>query len=424
MEDAPLFDAIDAVYAAALDRFRWPESLRAVATPLGASVAMLLAPVRLAAPAQGRPFDSAQGGPFDSAQGRPFDSAQGRPLDAAQGRPLDAAQGRPETTGHAWHIFAASGLSEPLIDAYNTHWNSHDPFVAAGRRDAGAGFIVRTVHVDEHAGPFTNFFCEPAGCRSGLLALGGDGNGLAVAFWRPGDRRFGEREEEFLRTLWPHLVRARRIQETQWEVSAARSGSSAEAVLDLWPIGVIGFSSEGRQVYANQAALGIAAAGDGLVLAVDGPVAAVPRETKALRETIRHVAEAPGAAPEWLRLSRPSGARPYEVAVCRVEHGGGEALAMMFVAAPDTPIVLDPIALRRLHGLTDLEVRIAECVVRGLHVQDMASSLNLTPQTTRWYVQQVRQKLEATSQSEIVRVLVRGVTGLSVRSPAAPRQKN
>jgi DNA-binding CsgD family transcriptional regulator len=96
----------------------------------------------------------------------------------------------------------------------------------------------------------------------------------------------------------------------------------------------------------------------------------------------------------------------------------------MFVAAPDTPIVLDPMALRRLHGLTDLEVRIAECVVRGLRVQDMASSLNLTPQTTRWYVQQVRQKLEATSQSEIVRILVRGVTGLSVRSTAAARQKN
>jgi hypothetical protein len=36
----------------------------------------------------------------------------------------------------------------------------------------------------------------------------------------------------------------------------------------------------------------------------------------------------------------------------------------------------------------------------------------------------VRQKLEATSQSEIVRVLVRGVTGLSVRSTAAARQKN
>jgi DNA-binding CsgD family transcriptional regulator len=388
---APLFDAIDAVYAAALDRFRWPESLGAIASPLGASVAMLLAPVRLAAPAQGRPFDS--------------------------------AQGRPEATGRAWHIFAATGLPEPLIDAYNTHWNSHDPFVAAGGRDAGGAFTVRTVHVDEHPGPFTNFFCEPAGCRSGLLALGGDGSGLAVAFWRPGDRRFGEREEEFLRTLWPHMVRARRIQETQWE-AAASSGSSAEAVLDLWPMGVIGFSSEGRQVYANQAALGIAAAGDGLVLAVDGPVAAVPRETKALREAIRHVAEAAGAAPEWLRLSRPSGARPYEVAVCRVEHGGGEALAMMFVAAPDTPIVLDPMALRRLHGLTDLEVRIAECVVRGLPVQDMASSLNLTPQTTRWYVQQVRQKLEATSQSEIVRVLVRGVTGLSVRSTAATRQKN
>jgi DNA-binding CsgD family transcriptional regulator len=353
---------------------------------------MLLAPVRLAAPAQGRPFDS--------------------------------AQGRPEATGPAWHILAASGLPEPLIDAYNTHWNSHDPFVAAGRRDAGGGVIVRTIHVDEHAGPFTNFFCEPAGCRSGLLAVDEDGTGLAVAFWRPGARRFGEREEQFLGTLWPHLLRARRLQEAQWEAAAAGSGSAAEAVLDLWPIGVIGFSSDGRQVSANQAALGLAAAGDGLMLAVDGPVAAVPRETRALREAIRHAGDAAGAVPEWLRLSRPSGARPYEVAVCRVEHGSGEAMAMMFVAAPDTPIVLDPIALRRLHGLTDLEVRIAECVVRGLHVQDMASSLNLTPQTTRWYVQQVRQKLEATSQSEIVRILVRGVTGLSVRSTAAARQKN
>jgi DNA-binding CsgD family transcriptional regulator len=373
VEDTALVDAIDAVYAAALDRFRWPDSLGSIAAAVGASVAMVLAP---------------------------------------------------QENGQGWHILAASGLAGGTVDAYNTRWSSHDPLIAAAPTSAGAGVMVRTLHVDEYPGPFTNFFCEPAGLRSGLIAVGGDGHGLAVACWRPGDQRFGDREALFLRTLWPHILRARRIQETQWSAGTATPGSSAEAVLDLWPIGVIGFSGDGRQLYANQAALAVAAAADGLTLAVDGPVASVPRETKALREAIRHIGEATEAAPEWLRLTRPSGARPYEVALCRLDLRAGGAAVMMFVAEPDRPILLDPTALRRLHGLTELEVRIAECVVGGLAVPEIAARLNLTPQTTRWYVQQVRQKLEASSQSEAVRILIRGVTGLSIRPAAAIRQKN
>jgi hypothetical protein len=53
---------------------------------------------------------------------------------------------------------------------------------------------------------------------------------------------------------------------------------------------------------------------------------------------------------------------------------------------------------------------------------DIASMLGLSPQTTRWYVQQVREKLGATSQSQVIRVLLGGLAAMRWERVDAPRR--
>jgi DNA-binding CsgD family transcriptional regulator len=196
--------------------------------------------------------------------------------------------------------------------------------------------------------------------------------------------------------------------------------SWAHAVLDFWHIGVVAFSAAGEQLFANRAARRLMEAGDGLSLGIDGRIESNVRGTRALRELIHDLAEGTRTGPEWLRVSRPSGARPYEVALCRLRVAdGSDARVAMFVAAPDTPVGVELTALRKLHGLTDLEAHVAECFVRGLPVQNIGETLGLSLQTARWYVQQVRQKIEAASQTDLLRLVLRSVTGIEMPADVA-----
>jgi DNA-binding CsgD family transcriptional regulator len=211
-------------------------------------------------------------------------------------------------------------------------------------------------------------------------------------------------------------------------VSDIGSLEPIESLLDLWHIGVVAFSESGGQVYANRTARQLASACDGLSFTVEGPVAATATQTRTLRKLVRQLADnEPRRGPEWLRLSRPSGAAPYEVILCRaaVSPVAGAAV-MMFVAAPEDSIACDRVALRRLYRLTDLEASVAECVGKGMPMSAIAAALNLSLQTTRWYVRQVREKMGAQSQGHLIRIMLRGLAVMdwaSLHHKSADRQK-
>ncbi len=247
--------------------------------------------------------------------------------------------------------------------------------------------------------------------------------GMAALFLRR-ETGFGEEEERTLRRLWPHIVRARMLQAASDEADSARSVSCAVDILDCWHVAVFVFSAAGRQLFANRAARRLSALADGLSMAPDGPLASTSRETRALRETMRAVVQRTSAGSAALRLGRPSGARPYEVALHRIASAPAhDSLVVMFVAAPDSSIRIDAGVLRTLHGLTELESEVANCLVYGMHVREMAPALGLSLQTARWYVQQVRQKLDATSQNDVVRFLIRGITGIDAFADAQSAKK-
>jgi hypothetical protein len=89
-------------------------------------------------------------------------------------------------------------------------------------------------------------------------------------------------------------------------------------------------------------------------------------------------------------VARPFGALSYEVTLCRsLLQNRGDPAVTMFVAAPDEAIVCDPVVLRLLHGLTELEAGVAICVAKAMPIPAIAAELDLSLQTARWYVQGV-----------------------------------
>jgi DNA-binding CsgD family transcriptional regulator len=309
-------------------------------------------------------------------------------------------------------ILASTGLSEDVVTL-----NSSSPHPLWDQiADLGEAHTIRRVdHLTHGDNPFAAIFPErtQAQYRSGLLAGTTTMGGMAALFLRRETRSFSEEEERTLRRLWPHIVRARTLQAASDDADLARSVSCAVDILDYWHVAAFVFSAAGRQVFTNRAAKRLTELADGLSLAPDGPLAATPRETRALRETMRAVAQRTSTGSAALRLARLSGARPYEVALYRIASAlTPDSLVAMFVAAADSSIRIDPSVLRTLHGLTELESEVANCLVYGMHVREMAPALGLSLQTARWYVQQVRQKLDATSQNDVVRFLIRGVTGI------------
>jgi DNA-binding CsgD family transcriptional regulator len=362
LSDTLVLDIVDRIYAASLNRFEWPDTLERIADLIGARTALLMAPAH---------------------------------------------------DDRGWRIVTASRLAGELVDAYNSQWGRDDPFLGAAATAGADALTVQPLSANAaRSTAFGRFFCEPAGFEEGLVALSPAKDHAALQFWRAGPEPFGPPEVSRIRTLWPHVSRALSIQAACWpQRTDVRPAAWAESVLDFWHVAVIGFTASGRQVYANRAARRLASRNDGLAFAVDGPVASSVAQTRQLRDAIHQLAQGAHSGPTWLRLRRPSGAASYELGLIRLAPFDREGTAVaMLAAAPDEPIVCDRTALHCLHGLTNLESSIAQGIVNAIPIADIGETLDLSVQTTRWYVQQVREKIDAASQRHLLSRLVRGLT--------------
>jgi DNA-binding CsgD family transcriptional regulator len=373
MDQGPLLEALNAVYQATLDPAHWPSAVRQIAGVVDAETCVLLA----------------------RGTHRPW-----------------------------WTITAASGVTGAFVDDYNARRSPDDPLLTPCLTVNGDGpFIQRIDARTKIDGPLATLFGKAVPVRSGLVVGGASTEGTAIVCARALTNRFGDAEEGVLRALWPHVKRAVSI-ETAVTFGPRTPETWLRSLLDYWHIGVIGLSGNGFHVFTNEAARRIVARADGLFVGREGVSAATSHETRQIRECVRLAAEASRPGPEWIKVTRSSGARAYEVSVCPVPAlNGSELRVILFVTDPEASISLDAAALRTLHGLTELESRVAVCLAQGMHVRQLATALGLSHETARWYGQQVRQKLDAASHADVVRLLTRSVAAIDQRT-SKTRGKN
>jgi DNA-binding CsgD family transcriptional regulator len=192
-------------------------------------------------------------------------------------------------------------------------------------------------------------------------------------------------------------------------------GEFLAVLFDHLPEGMLLADASARLCHANQVARLLLEAGDGLRLDRQGVLrAGTTAETVQLhREIARSANPAADAAPLALTLHRREGQRPLQVLITPLPSG-----AMLRACDPDRLPALASGPLRNFYGLTAAEAAVAQHVVRGEGLREVATRLGLTVATVKTHLQHVFDKTGTRRQAELVRLLLGG--GLLIQEAARP----
>lgn len=371
-------DLVGGIYDAALDPQLWPQTLERLAAAVGATAAGLM----LTDPVQQRLANVSVG--LDPAAMETYNRYYWR-ID-----PLAPVLGRMPTG-----LLFTDRSVVPRSELERTELH-HDWAKPQGVEDSAFAVLMRD-------GSTVGAFCLGAALR-------------AKAFESPDSLRL-------LRLLVPHLQRAAR---TQWAISAAVAGRHVafEALTRLHH-GVVLVASGGKVLFANDAAVGLCSAGDGLTVGGTGLRAALPAEDAALQRLFAEAFAGDGGgvpAGGLQAVSRPSGRRPLAVHVIPLREATEEIAAhgrcvVVVIVDPDDPPRLSARRLRQLYDLTPAEAAVAIRTLRGQGLQAVADDLRVTLSTVRIHLQRVFEKTATHRQPELVRLLLDVQAGLRPDDP-------
>lgn len=189
-----------------------------------------------------------------------------------------------------------------------------------------------------------------------------------------------------------------------------KMGFAAFAALDQLSIGVAIVDLRCHVVWANTYCHEILAAGDGLS-AAGGVLHATSHEQSARLNRLVGVAGADceGRADETgvMTLSRPSGTRPYLVAVRQLGHRepASHGYAAIFITDPQREMQLDAHRIAALFDLTRSESQLAARIAAGRRLDHVAAELGVATGTARTHLKHIFQKTETGRQSELSQLL-------------------
>ncbi len=308
------------------------------------------------------------------------------------------------------------GLDPAAQSAFVDYYSARNVLRQHSEIDLAYGRHAVTVRRDARdavrRSEYYNDFLVPNGmAHLAWLFLHRDGNDITLFNVGRGRQReeFGTADLARLTTLMPHLMRALRV--------ARRLGGVAGMLpdyLDGLTQGVVLLDAMGRILHANRPAAAMAAPEDGIALAADGLLAATREATRGLRAAI---ARAAGVGPgprqgDCLVLPRPSGRRPFAVAVCPLAADAGAYLfghPAVLVEIRDLAAT-DPAPeglLARCFALTATEARVAGLLLEGLDRQEIAARLGIAGNTARTHIARLMGKTDTHRQAELVQLLGR-----------------
>jgi DNA-binding CsgD family transcriptional regulator len=248
-------------------------------------------------------------------------------------------------------------------------------------------------------------------------------------FYRPlGADDFGTDEIGLAHVLVPHLKRALQIHGRLEGFAAVHD--AALDTLERASCGIVLFGAAGSIAFANRLARAMFASRDGLSTQGRRLVAALSREDMALRAAIGgSIATSLGTgagAGGAIAVSRPSGRRPWLVLVSPLgaRHDGvltgtDRVCAIAFVTDPEQRDTPSAARLAEAWSLTPTQARVAERLVSGDSLADVADALTMTRATARSHLKAILRRTAARTQSDLVRRLLPPQT-LPDSGPVAP----
>lgn len=226
-----------------------------------------------------------------------------------------------------------------------------------------------------------------------------------ISMWRgKGRPELEDDKRDLLRLLMPHVQTALRVRHMigQAEVRA----KTAEALLDASPTASLLLDATGEVVYANAAALAMVEAADGLRVVGRRltPVDGLQRQRfAALVATAAKGTESGGA----IALERRSGQRALQalVSAFHSDSNASDASVLVLVSDPEKTVHFPDAVLRALYDLTPAETEIANGLLTGYSLDEVAMLRRVSVATVRSQMKSLLGKTDTRRQGDLVRLL-------------------
>ena len=210
------------------------------------------------------------------------------------------------------------------------------------------------------------------------------------------------------RRLMHSMVRFRRLQ----KVMKVAAGQSALQSLNRIPLGIMVVDHGCRILHSNDQAKALLQNDSGLVRRPDGRCAT---NSKKLNQEFQKVVERMTAGEstdehdqETLVIPGKDGGGGLSLLLVPAGTQAGRQNAVIFMTSPDTEVTVSHATLRRLYTLTDAEAALAEKLVQGKTLEEIAGETGRSGHTLRSQLKQIFQKTDTNRQSQLIKKVLTG----------------
>ncbi len=312
---------------------------------------------------------------------------------------------------------AVHGADPDMLAKYAAYYARIDPRVGRMLDKIGQAVTTRDLVEDPaafHRSEFYNDLLVPTETQWGAYVFAGDRQHWMSSVAVMSAREPSAEVVKLLRHLNPHVQRA-----LQLNTRLLRQRSrldAAEHVLDELRGAVVLVAGDGKLLVANRAAMALLSREDGLLVRHGRITAQAPVAANALQALIAAThATALGlgqSSGDVLPAPRATG-RPLAVLVAPLRLRGvgsaGVPTVALFVRDLDAEEEAPAEILGRLHGLTPGESRIAQELMAGLSVTEIAERRRVSLHTVKTQVKSLLHKTATSRQTDLVRLLERQI---------------
>ena len=230
-----------------------------------------------------------------------------------------------------------------------------------------------------------------------------------ISFWRSEDEGYLDADSvRLLELLLPHLQSAMEIRQALGTAEARAKG--AEAVADASTTPTFLLSTDGYILHANSAGRELLREGDGLADKAGTLCATKSTMRKPLQTLLKGERTGAGGFSGFctakpLALERPSGRRPLQLLASPVQ-GQGTDNVLLLATDPEKPVVLRDDVLREHYKLTEAETEVANGLLTGYSLEEVAALRKVKIGTVREQVKSILAKTGTSKQSEMVKLLM------------------
>jgi len=304
--------------------------------------------------------------------------------------------------------------SPAAMAEYAANHATSDPFVLPLIRSDQIGVVDCETLVPRKVlekSDMYRYLHHPRGYRyPGLVALTCSLRRLeVVSFWRSAEEGYLDAASvRLLELLVPHLQCAMEIRHALGTAQSRSAGAEAMADASATPTLLLGANNE--ILHANTAARELLREGDGLTVKEGILCAAKSTMRKPLRALTFTGPASDGTFAVFrpakpLALERPSGRRPLQLLASPVPgHGMGHVL--LLATDPEKPIVLRDDVLREHYRFTDAESEVANGLLTGYSLDEIAALRKVKIGTVRDQVKSMLAKTGTARQAEMVTLML------------------